>query len=121
MHCDRSNGLQPELASACWRVASKIAEKPTRHIVARIVKTVEGAIYEGNGDAQPKAKAPPASEKKLFLLSVHRLAGSPWFSPQLIIQGLDEAKARKHLMAAQALLSRLHEVIGEIRQQFPEL
>jgi hypothetical protein len=79
----------------------------SHHVVSKIVRVVELAI---NGTSHSPAKT-PASEKKLFLLSVHRLADSPWFSPQLIVQGLDEAKARKHLVAAQALLSRLHEII----------
>jgi hypothetical protein len=114
--------LQPELANACWRVASKIG-KPTAHIVARIVRTVEAAIHEGSsngGTSQPKPKR-PQSQKKIFLLSVHRLADSPWFSAHLVVQGLDEAKARKHLQATQGLICRLHELVHEIRQQFPSL
>jgi len=113
--------LQPELQSACWRLASRIG-KPTQHIVGRIVRVVTDAIHEGtNNGSAPKAKPPPASQKKIFLLSVHRLADSPWFSPQLIIQGLDEAKARKHIAACQQMISRLHELVGELRREFPEL
>jgi hypothetical protein len=59
--------------------------------------------------------------KKVFLASFHRLADSRWFSPQLIVRGLDEVKARKHFTAAQQLMSRLHELIGELRREFPEL
>jgi hypothetical protein len=108
--------LQPELANSCWRLACRVG-KPTSHLVGKIVRVVESAI---NGTSHSPAK-PPASGKKVFLLSVHRLADSPWFSPQLIIQGLDEAKARKHLTACQQMISRLHELVGEIRREFPEL
>jgi hypothetical protein len=55
------------------------------------------------------------------LLSVHRLADSPYFSAHLVIQGLDETRARKHLQATQGLISRLHDIVHEIRQQFPSL
>ena len=86
------------------------------------MRVVTDAIQEGtNNGSAPKAKPPPASQKKIFLLSVHRLADSPWFSPQLIIQGLDEAKARKHIAACQQMISRLHELVGELRREFPEL
>jgi hypothetical protein len=85
--------------------------------VGKIVRVVESAI---NGASQSPAKT-PTSEKKRFLLSVHRLSSTPWFSPQLIIQGLDETKARKHIAACQQMISRLHELVGELRQQFPEL
>ena len=114
--------LQPELANACWRVASKIG-KPTGHLVGRIVRVVENAINQGasgNGASRPNPK-PPQSQKKIFLLSLHRLSDTPWFSAHLVVQGVDEACARKHLEAAQQLISRLHELVGEIRQQFPSL
>ena len=112
--------LDPPLQSAVWRLASRVG-KPTHHLVSRIARAVENAINEGtngSGGAKPKL---PQSQKKLFLLSVHRLADSPWFSAHLVVQGVDKVTARKHLAAAQALLSRLHEFIGELRQQFPEL
>ena len=112
--------LDPPLQSAVWRLASRVG-KPTHHLVSRIARAVENAINEGtngSGGAKPKL---PQSQKKLFLLSVHRLADSPWFSAHLVVQGVDETRARKHLEAAQQLISRLHEFIGELRQQFPEL
>ena len=115
--------LDPALQSSCWRLATRITAHPTGHIVVRIVRTVEAAIHEGSsngGTSQPKPKR-PQSQKKIFLLSVHRLADSPWFSAHLVVQGLDEAKARKHLQATQGLICRLHELVHEIRQQFPSL
>src|SRR6516164_8553335 len=111
--------LDPPLQSAVWRLASRVG-KPTHHVVAKIARIVENAINEGTNGTGTKS-TPPPSEKKVFLLSVHRLADSPWFSPQLIIRGVDRVTARKHLAAAQALLSRLHELIGELRREFPEL
>jgi hypothetical protein len=115
--------LAPPLQSACWRLASKITDHPTHHVVSKIVRTVQNAINQGtssNGNGSAKT-TPPTSEKKVFLASVHRLAHGQWFSPQLIVQGLDEAKARTHLKAAELLLCRLQEIIGELRQQFPQL
>jgi hypothetical protein len=41
----------------------------------------------------------PGFRKKVFLASLHRLAHGRWFSPRLIVQGLDAAKARTHLAA----------------------
>jgi hypothetical protein len=112
--------LDAPLQSAVWRLASRVG-KPTHHVVAKIVRVVEHAINEGtNGTGNPKPKL-PQSQKKIFLLSVHRLADSPWFSAHLAVQGVDEARARKHLEAAQQLISRLHELIGELRREFPEL
>jgi hypothetical protein len=68
--------LEPELQSACWRLASRIG-KPTHHVVSKIVRVVQSAICQGsNGASEPNAKL-PQSQKKLFLLSVHRLADSP--------------------------------------------
>jgi len=37
------NGLEPELACACWRLASRLG-KPTGHVVGQIVRVVKGAI-----------------------------------------------------------------------------
>ena len=114
--------LQSVLQSACWRLASKITAHPTNHVVSRIVRVVQAAINQGASSNGKGAKiTAPASEKKVFLASLHRLADGRWLSPHLIVQGLDEAKAQKHLRAAQSLLSRLHEIIGAIREQYPEL
>jgi hypothetical protein len=82
----------------------------------KIVRTVMGAV---NGSKAPVKL--PTSDKKRFLLSLHRLADNPHFCAHLLVQELDEAKARKHLVAAQQLMSRLHELIGTIREQFPQL
>jgi hypothetical protein len=113
--------LDPPLQSACWRLASRVSEHPSRHIVARIARVVQAAISEGNGGtSQPKPKL-PQSEKKLFLLSVHRLSDGPYFSAQLVVAGLSEADARKHRAACGALISRLHEVLEQIRESFPQL
>jgi hypothetical protein len=112
--------LEPELANSCWRLACRVG-KPTSCTVGRIVRAVEQAVSQGtNGTGAPKPKV-PQSQKKIFLLSVHRLADSPWFSAHLVVQGVDETRARKHLEAAQQLISRLHELIGELRREFPEL
>jgi hypothetical protein len=113
--------LPPPLQTSCWRLASRITAHPTGHIVSKIVRTIQGAINsDRNGSSKPKPKL-PQSEKKLFLLSVHRLSDSPYFSAHLIVQGLDEAKARKHRAACNALISRCHEVLEAIRAEFPQL
>ena len=112
--------LDPPLQSAVWRLASRVG-KPTHHLVSRIARVVENAINQGTNGTGGSKPQPPQSQKKLFLLSVHRLADSAWFSPQLIVQGLDEARARKHRAACNALISRCHEILEKIRQQFPSL
>jgi hypothetical protein len=115
--------LTPELQQSCWRLASRITEKPTGNIVSRIVRVVQEAINQGgdeNGAGRPKSK-PPQSHRKLFLLSVHRLAANPYFSAHLVVAGLSEAEAGKHKRACNALISRCHEVLEEITQLFPEL
>ena len=111
-HARAKEKLEPELQSACWRLASRITPHPTHHVVAKIV----GAV---NGSKVPVKL--PTSEKKRFLAALHRLALTPGFSAYLLAQELDEAKARKHLAAAQQLMSRLHELIGTIKVQFQQL
>jgi hypothetical protein len=113
--------LDAPLQSAVWRLASRVTEHPSQHVVSKLVRTVEHAIAGGNGGAsQPKPKL-PQSQKKVFLLSIHRLADSPYFSAHLIVQGFSESEARKHRTACSALISRCHEVLEEIRQSFPQL
>jgi hypothetical protein len=110
--------LDPPLQSAVWRLASRVG-KPTHHVVAKIVRVVEHAVHEGTNGTGAKS-APPPSEKKVFLLSIHRLAESR-VPACVIIQGIDENKARAHLRVCQNLVVRIHEVIQALRQQFPEL
>jgi hypothetical protein len=115
--------LCPELQAECWRLASRIG-KPTRYTVSKIVRVVENAINQGasgNGVAGKPLSKPPASEKKVFLASLHRLSDNPCFNAYLIVQDFDETKARKHLVSAQALLVRLHEFIGAIQLEWPQL
>jgi hypothetical protein len=113
--------LDVPLQSAVWRLASRVSEHPTHHVVARIVRVVQSAICQGaNGGSKPTPKL-PQSQKKVFLLSVHRLSDSPYFSAHLIVQGFNESEARKHRAACSALISRCHEVLEEIRQQWPQL
>ena len=112
--------LDPPLQSACWRIAARITEHPTHHVISQIVRTVQAAIHQGaNGSGNAKS-TPPPSEKKVFLVSLHRLSESRVLA-YLIVQGIDESKARAHLRACQELVVRIHEVIQAIRQQFPEL
>jgi hypothetical protein len=113
--------LDAPLQSAVWRLASRVSEHPTHHVVARIVRVVQTAInQDASGNGAAAKTAPAASEKKVFVLSLHRLAESR-VPACVIIQGIDENKARTHLRACQGLISRLHEIVHEIRQQFPYL
>ena len=110
--------LDAPLQSAVWRLASRVG-KPTHHVVAKIARIVENAINEGTNGIGTKS-TPPPSEKKVFLVSLHRLSESR-VPAYLIVQGIDADKARKHVAACQCLISRCHEIIEVLRQQFPEL
>jgi hypothetical protein len=68
--------LDAPLQSAVWRLASRVTEHPTGHVVSKIVRVIENAITEGNGGTHQKSKMMPPSQKKIFLLSLHRLAES---------------------------------------------
>src|SRR6516164_8017759 len=39
------NGLEPALACACWRLATRLG-KPTGHVVGQIVRVVKGGIQQ---------------------------------------------------------------------------
>jgi hypothetical protein len=108
--------LEPELASSCWRLASKMG-KPTAHTVRKVVRTITGAIGQGTG-AKPKV---PPSERKVFWLSLCRLSGNPRFCAHLFVTGLDEGTAKKHLAAVQQMICRLHEIVEAIRSEYPGL
>jgi hypothetical protein len=112
--------LDPPLQSACWRLAARITEHPTHHVISQIVRTVQAAIHQGTNGSGSAKSTPPPSEKKVFLVSLHRLSESR-VPAYLIVQGIDENKARTHLRACQDLVVRIHEIIQAIRQQFPEL
>jgi hypothetical protein len=109
---------QPELQSACWKLAARIG-KPTASTVGKVVRTVTTAIGQANG-AKPKAKI-PQSERKRFVLSLHRLSDNSWFNAHLVVMGLDEVKARKLRLVCQRMIERMHEVLEELRSEFPEL
>jgi hypothetical protein len=110
--------LDPPLQSACWRLAARMG-RPTAHTVGKIVRMVTSAIGTGNGTT-PKAKV-PQSERKVFVLSLCRLSDNAWFNAHLVAEGLDEARAQKLRLACQTMITRCHEVLEEIRQQFPSL
>jgi hypothetical protein len=112
--------LEPPLQSACWRLATRITSRPTARVISRIVRTVQHAVHQGsNGGSETNPKL-PQSQKKIFLLSLHRLAESR-VPACVIVQGIDETKARKHLEVAQMLISRCHEIVEAIRREFPQL
>jgi hypothetical protein len=79
--------LDAPLQSAVWRLASRVTEHPTHHVVSRIVRVIENAITEGNGGAHQKSKTTPPSQKKVFCLSAYRLSDNLWFSAHLVIAG----------------------------------
>jgi hypothetical protein len=112
--------LDAPLQSAVWRLASRVTEHPTHHVVSKIVRVVENAITEGNGGAHQKSKTTPPSEKKIFWLSLLRLSESQ-VPTCVVIRGVDEVTARKHLRACQNLIVRIHDLIHLLKQEFPSL
>jgi hypothetical protein len=108
--------LSPPLQSACWRLASRITERPSRVTVSRIVRVVEGAIHEANDTTSLKAQNRP---KDVFLPSVYKLAAND-FSPQLVtgrIVGREQAQAC--ILACGAVIARCREIISELKRQYP--
>jgi hypothetical protein len=114
--------LEPELQSAVWRLASRVSEHPTQHVVSKIVRVVQRAINEGasgnNGTATKPT--PPASEKKVFVLALLRLSESR-IPACMIVAGIDEARARKLRLGCQTMIGRCHEILESIRSEFPML
>jgi hypothetical protein len=109
--------LQPELQSACWKLASRITDHPTNHVVSKIVRTIQAAINQGSNGCvgQPKPKI-PQSERKLFLLSIHKLADNSWFNAHLVVADLDAIRAQKLARVCQTMITRCHEILEELRE-----
>jgi hypothetical protein len=58
--------LAPTLQCAIWRLASRITEKPTHHIVSRIVRTVTAAIQQGSNGSDASQSEANARAKSHF-------------------------------------------------------
>jgi hypothetical protein len=115
--------LSPELQSACWRLASRLTEKPSSYIVSRIVRTVVSAIEAGhaNGSEASHNEAKRA-QKAIFLAAVHRLAAGESFSAQIIALRIGDAvQAKRFSTSCRILINRCEAVLRELQHRFPEL
>ena len=108
--------LSPPLQSACWRLVSRITERPSRVTVSRIVRVVEGAIHEANGHDATQSST---HTKDVFLPSVYKLATND-FSPQSVIGRItDRKQAQKCILACGAVIARCREIVCELKRQYP--
>jgi hypothetical protein len=113
-------GLEPALACACWRLATRIG-KPTGHTLGQIVRLVKGAVQEGqgNGSRQPEAKQP---RKQIFLSSLYRLAAGNSFCAQIITLHITDPEVAKRCSTnCRVLINRCESILRELRHRFPEI
>lgn len=112
--------LSPELQCACWRLASRLSQKPTRLLLSRIVATVTRTIQSANG-APSRSQAKHAT-KAIFWGSVIRLAKGENFSAQLLAARItDHEKARHCSSCCRILISRCEAILRELERRFPDL
>jgi hypothetical protein len=110
-----------DLQRAAWRLVSRIAERPSRVVVTRIVRVIEAAINEGSGNGtQPKAKTRCRSLVNISQACLGRLVDHR-ISPYRLIERLNPAAAQAHFETCQGLITRCHEVLEALRTQFPSL
>jgi hypothetical protein len=115
--------LPEPLQIACWRLANRITEKPSHHVVSRIVRTVSAAIEQSqsNGSSAPHNEA-KRTQKAIFLASIHRLAAGDSFSAQVIaLRVQDAAQARRCMHSCKELIARCQAVLRQLQYRFPEL
>jgi hypothetical protein len=110
--------LAPELQSECWRLASSITERPTHHIVSRIVRTVQSAIDAGIGTSREVKR----QEKDIFLPSLLKLAGGESFSAQIVVYRIEDLeRARRCWTACLELGRKCEALVAELEHRFPDL
>jgi hypothetical protein len=117
--------LRPELQAECWRLASRISEKPTHFVITRIVRLVIDAIDQGcdsNGGGQPKPKRSEPEETS-YLRTVFLLARTPFPAAELfaIHFGEDQEQAARAWLACRQLERRCETICAALLQRFPEL
>jgi hypothetical protein len=114
--------LSPELQCACWRLASRITEKPSGHIVSRIVRTVTAAIGQGRSNGSAPASEAKRAQKAIFLASVHRLATGESFSAQIVLLHVtDSERAKRCSTSCRILINRCEAILRELQHRFPEV
>jgi hypothetical protein len=118
--------LSPELQCACWRLASRITEKPTAHIVSRIVRTVTAAIEQGQANGSHTSNGCGSevkrAQKAIFLAAVHRLAAGESFSAQIIALRIGDAvQAKRFSTSCKILINRCEAILRELQRRFPQL
>jgi hypothetical protein len=117
--------LRPDLQIQCWRLASRLTEKPTQFILARIVRTIESAIAQGcdgNGQEPNRAKR-VESEEVSFLRPIFRLAHIAFPDAELFAAhfGDDSEQAARAVVACRELESRCQSIRVALERRFPEL
>jgi hypothetical protein len=112
------NGLEPALACACWRLATRLG-KPTGHVVGQIVRVVKGAIRQGQGGEPPESKHPP---RQSYLSSINRLSAANSFSAQIIILHVNDPESAKRCATnCRVVINRCEAILRELQRRFPEI
>jgi hypothetical protein len=117
--------LEPELQAECWRLASRITEKPTYFVVSRIVRVVTDSIKVGLAKGSlPQVQTKRAEpEETSFLRTIFLLARTPFPDAQIFVIhfGKDSCQAARALVACRQLEHRCETIAQALLKAFPEL
>jgi hypothetical protein len=113
--------LPPQLQGECWRLASRLTEKPTHFVVSRIVRVVSNAIDQGCGNTQKPKRV--EGEECAFLRPVFRLAHIPFPDVQLFVSHFedDSEQAAKAIGACRELEKRCQSICVALERRFPQI
>jgi hypothetical protein len=117
--------LRPDLQIETWRLASRLTERPTQFVIAKIVRTIESAIAQGcdgNGGHPHRTKRHEA-EEVVFLRPIFRLSHIAFPDPELFVShfGDDSEQAARAVAACQELESRCQNIRMALERRFPQL
>ena len=113
--------LPPPLQVECWRLVSRLTQKPTHSVVARIVRVVTGAIDQGCGNGQKPERV--ESDEVTFLRPVFRLARLPFPEVEFFAAhfGEDQEQAARAIAACREVSGRCQSICAVLVRRFPGL
>jgi hypothetical protein len=117
--------LRPDLQRECWRLASRLTERPTQFVIAKIVRVVESAIAQGCGgnSRQPERPQPTQSEEVSFLRPIFRLSHIAFPDAELFVAHFaeDSKQAARAFVVCRELEKRCQSICAALTHHFPEL